>query len=92
MKVEYKQIQKMVESLTFEYAQLGNTTTIVCEAYLPNGFSVGSGKSACVDPSNFDFDLGCKFAKERAIQDATNTLWQLEGYLLMVTGKTSDVE
>jgi len=90
MKVEYEQIKKMLESLTFEYARIGNTTTTVCEAFLPNGFSVGSGKSACVDPDNFNYELGCRYAKERAIQDAQNTLWQLEGYLLKVTGKTSD--
>ncbi len=90
MKVEFNHVQAMIASLTFEYARLGDTTTTVCEAYLPNGFSVGSGKSACVDPTNFDFEVGCRFAKENAITDATNNIWQLEGYLLMVTGKTSE--
>ena len=61
----------------------------VCEAFLPNGFSVGSGKSACVDPSNFDYELGCKYAQERAEKDAIDNLWMLEGYLLKVTGKVS---
>ena len=89
-KVEFSQIQKMSETLTFEFARMGETTTTVCEAYLPSGFSVGSGKSACVDPADFNFEKGCKYARERAIQDAVNTMWQLEGYMLMVTGKTSE--
>ena len=90
MKVEYSHVQAMLESLTFEYARIGTTTTTVCEAFLPNGFSVGSGKSACVDPANFDYDMGCGYAKERALADAENNIWTLEGYLLMVTGKTSE--
>lgn len=87
--VKYEQIESMIESLTYKFARIEDTTTTLCEAFLPNGFSVGSGKSACVDPKNFDYELGCKYAKERALQDATDTLWQLEGYLLAVTGKTS---
>lgn len=89
MKVEYKDIQDMVESLEFKYAIIEDTTTTVCKAVLPNGFTVGSGESACIDPNNFDIELGRKYAKERAIADATNELWKLEGYLLKVTGKTS---
>lgn len=89
-KVDYEHINSMIDSLTFQFARIGDTTTTVCEAFLPNGFSVGSGKSACVDPSNFDYELGCEYAKENALQDAKQTLWQLEGYLLKVTGKTSD--
>ena len=90
-KVEFNHVQSMIESLTFQYARIGETTTTVCEAFLPNGFSVGSGKSACVDPANFDFELGCEYAKENALLDAKNTIWQLEGYLLKVTGKTSNL-
>ena len=79
-----------MESLTYEFARIGDSTTTVCEAFLPNGFSVGSGKSACVDPSNFDYEMGCKIAKANASEEARNTIWQLEGYLLKVTGKTSE--
>jgi hypothetical protein len=83
-------IAQLVHSLVFEYERIGATTTTVCYAYLPNGFRVGHGDSACVDPRNYNFDDGCKWARERAVADATNTLWQLEGYLLKVAGCTSD--
>lgn len=89
-KVEKEQVIKMVNSLTFQFARIGTTTTTVCEAFLPNGFSVGSGKSACVDPANYNYEDGCKYAKENALTAAQNKIWELEGYLLKVTGRTSD--
>ncbi len=89
-KVNYNDIQKMKESLTFEFERVGNTTVTGCWAFLPNGFQVGYGESACVDPNNFDLALGEKYAKERCLINAENKLWELEGYLLKVTGKTSE--
>lgn len=89
-KVEYTHINALISSLEFKFERVGTTTVTGCWAFLPNGFQVGYGESACVDPNNFDFDLGKTYAKERALTDSTNTLWQLEGYLLKVTGKTSD--
>lgn len=44
---------------------------------LKSGFTV-IGRAACVDPANFDIEIGRKIARE----DAENKLWQLEGYLL----------
>ena len=44
---------------------------------LPCGFTV-TGRGACVDPVNFDLEIGRRVARE----DAENQLWQLEGYLL----------
>lgn len=44
---------------------------------LESGFTV-LGRSACVDPANFDLELGRKYARENAISQ----LWALEGYLL----------
>lgn len=81
-KVTPEQIQALVDSLTFQFERVGDTTTTACWAFLPNGFSVAHGESACVDPANFDFELGKKYAKERCLQDARNKLWELEGYVL----------
>ncbi len=89
-KVEKSFVDALVASLTFQFARIGDTTTTVCEAFLPNGFSVGSGKSACVNPANYNYADGCKYAQERAVADAANTIWMLEGNLLKVTGATSD--
>lgn len=88
--VEKSLIDSLVESLVFEFERVGETNTTVCYAFLPNGFRVGHGDSACADLRNYDFDEGCYWAKENAIADAKQTLWQVEVYLLKVTGHTSD--
>lgn len=48
-----------------------------CVLVLRNGFTV-TGESACASPENFDFEIGCKIARENAV----NKIWPLEGYLL----------
>ena len=50
---------------------------LVVSYKLPNGFTI-AGRGACVDPANFDIEIGRKVARE----DAENQLWKLEGYLL----------
>lgn len=48
-----------------------------CVLVLKNGFTV-TGESACASPENFDAEIGCKIAR----QNAVNKIWPLEGYLL----------
>lgn len=48
---------------------------LVVSYKLNNGFIV-SGRSACIDPANFDLDIG----REIARKDVEKQLWQLEGY------------
>ena len=81
-KVTPQRIEGLLASLRFEFARVGESTTTACWAFLPNGFSVGYGESACVDPANFNQEIGEKYAKERCLQAAANKLWELEGYLL----------
>lgn len=88
--VSKEHINTLLASLDFHFERIGQTTTTVCYAFLPNGFRVGHGDSACVNPANYDYAEGCKWAKENAIKSATQNLWMMEGYLLKVTGQTSD--
>ena len=48
-----------------------------CVLVLRNGFTV-TGESACASPENFDAEIGCKIARENAV----NKLWPLMGYEL----------
>lgn len=48
-----------------------------CVITLPCGYTV-TGESACVDPANYNKELGEKYALENAV----DKLWALEGYLL----------
>lgn len=68
-------MQKRIKDVS--YSILPGTTVTICLLTMANGFSV-MGKSACVNPHNFDAAVGRKFAYE----DAVEQLWPLEGYLL----------
>lgn len=48
-----------------------------CVIVLRNGFTV-TGESACASPENFDFGIGCKIARQNAVQK----IWPLMGYAL----------
>ena len=67
----------MAKVVRTEYVQLSDGKTTLCVLHLRNGFTI-VGKSACVDPANFNVALGEKYSYE----DAINQLWPLEGYLL----------
>jgi hypothetical protein len=60
-----------------DYIVLPNSTTTICNIKLENGYSV-RGESACVDPRNFNMEIG----QNLAYKDAFQKLWALEGYLL----------
>lgn len=48
-----------------------------CVLRLRNGFTV-TGESACASPENFDAEIGCKIARENAVQK----IWPLLGFRL----------
>lgn len=48
-----------------------------CVLVLRNGFTV-TGESACASPENFDAEIGCKIARQNAVQK----IWPLMGYAL----------
>jgi hypothetical protein len=60
-----------------EYLVLARSTVTICSLTLDNGYSV-RGESACVDPGNFDHEIG----QSIAYKNAFDKLWALEGYLL----------
>lgn len=60
-----------------DYQQLPKTTVIICNITLDNGFSV-RGESACVDPNNFNEDIGRTLAYNKAF----DKLWPFFGFLL----------
>lgn len=68
-------IQDKIKSA--EYTVLSDGRTTICQITLQNGYTV-IGKSACVSSENFNRALGEKIAFE----DASNKIWELEGYLL----------
>ena len=60
-----------------DYLVLPDSTVTLCNITMGNGFSV-RGESACVDPRNFNVEIG----KGLAYKNAFDRLWAFEGYLL----------
>ena len=74
--VTKEQIEAVMAASIFNEARIGHKTTVVC-CTLPNGFEV-TESSACVDPANYDQEIGVKICKERI----ADHVWKLEGYRL----------
>jgi hypothetical protein len=66
-------VQSRIVSEQFE--TFGKTT--VGHFTLVNGFEIVTS-SACVDPANYDHEIGCNLCRNHAI----DKIWELEGYLL----------
>jgi hypothetical protein len=75
MKVTLDGIKAKIKGETYLVLPDGRTT--LCILDLENGYTI-KGLSACVDPAEFDLNLGRKYAFE----DAIRQIWPLEGYLL----------
>ena len=75
MKVTLDDIKAKINSETYLVLPDGRTT--LCVLILQNGFTA-TGTSACVDPHEFNMDLGRKYS----FQDAVREVCKLEAYLL----------
>ncbi len=69
--IESRIIEKITSQLPFA------ETVTVCHLKLDNGYSV-RGESACVNPENYNAEIGEKIAYDNAFQK----LWPLFGFLL----------
>jgi hypothetical protein len=74
-KVTKASIEAKIEKV--DYIVLPDSTVTLCNITMKNGYSV-RGESACVDPRNFNIEIG----KGLAYKQAFDHLWPLEGYLL----------
>lgn len=74
--------QAITESIQeSQYYHFPDTTCTVCCLTLRNGYTV-IGNSACINPEDFDLDLGRKYAYEDALRKVWDLLaFQLKGYI-----------
>ena len=75
-KVTQEQIESLISNAESQEHVFWDKELVISYK-LKNGFTV-LGRGVCVDPKNFDIEIGRKVAKEQAM----NKLWELEGYLL----------
>lgn len=69
-------VTALIASSLIETVKLGEKTTVV-SCTLPNGFVLVES-SSCVDPENYDEEIGKKICMDRI----TNKIWAFEGYRL----------
>lgn len=77
--IEERNINDFIKS--YDVSQWGDKTTMV-HATLANGF-VMSEASSCVDPANFNMNIGASICKERI----HNKLWNMLGFMLQAAIK-----
>lgn len=77
--ITVEHIEALFDKCDFEINTVYGKVTVVV-AKLPNGFTIVES-SACVDPANYNEDIGVAICKEHI----KNQLWLLEGYLLQET-------
>lgn len=74
--ITQERINNILKNTRIETEKYGDKTTIL-KATLPNGFVIVES-SSCIDPNNFDMEIGSKICMERL----ENKIWELEGYKL----------
>jgi Phage protein (N4 Gp49/phage Sf6 gene 66) family len=75
-RVTQEQIEALISSAETQEHIFWDKELIVSYK-LGSGFTI-AGRSACVDPANFDIEIGRSLCRE----DAERQLWTLEGYVL----------
>lgn len=76
------QIEALMAGVTYDVHVVPGTTTTLATATAANGFTLATGMTACASPSNFNAELGAKYAIKDAESKAKEMLWQLEGWRL----------
>jgi len=79
-KVSQERINQLMDGAEYQVFHAVFDKQCIATAKLSNGFTI-VGQSACVDPANYDEEIGLDLAKK----DIERQLWSLEGYLLQNT-------
>ena len=79
VKITKEQVDALLAASKVEDTKLGEKSTVV-SITLPNGFVIITS-SSCVDPANYDHELG----KSICLKRAEDKVWELEGYRLQST-------
>ena len=93
-RVPKEHIDNLMQYVQYKTHIVEGTTTTVAVAVLPMGtvdFTLAIESTTCVDKSNFNAELGAKYAIEKAATSARDKLWELEGYVLALCVHNNDV-
>jgi len=90
-RITLEAIEALMARVQYKVHVVEGTTTTQATAML-DGFTLSIGQTACVDPTNFNEELGRKYAIIDAEYKAQKKLWELEGYRLKFSPFVSTAE
>lgn len=73
-------IDALMSRVTYKLHAVGTSTFV--HAFLDNHFYLATGHSACVNPANYNAQVGADIAESNAKENAIKALWAMEGYAL----------
>lgn len=79
VRITKEAVDALIAASKVEDVKLGAKSTVV-SVTLPNGFVIIES-SSCVDPANYDHELGKKICLGRVV----DKVWMLEGYRLQAS-------
>ena len=82
MKVDANVVKEQLAKVQIQFHRFPNTYAVIAIAHDEKGFCLGTGVGACVDPTEFNEEIGKEVAKENALKVAEDKLWEIEGILL----------
>lgn len=74
------EVEDIMNKVNYEFSRTGETGTY-CTSYLGT-FKLCTGYSGCVDPNNFNSELGEKYSKKRCEKETRDKVWELLGFEL----------
>jgi len=77
-KIPKSHIDEIIEQSAFEDFKTKNGNCTIVAMTLPNGYTLVES-SGCIDPDEYDHELGISLCKEAL----RRKVWQMEGYLGM---------
>lgn len=76
----YDDVNATVEALRYEVFPIPNTAQTIAVAIAPNTKVIGVGLAGCIDPADYDPEVGKTVAIAKAKADASTTLWTIKAY------------
>ncbi len=76
-------VDAILATATHAYTRLPDSQFTICVTSFADGWSV-TGQSVCVNPDDYNEDLGQSIAAQNALSDASTHYWRTCGYLAMI--------
>lgn len=81
-KVSKDTVQARMQLITYQLWRVPGTTVTIAAAVEPNNNVLATGLSGCIDPNEFDAEMGCQIAISNASKAAEDAIWKEEGAFL----------